>query len=66
MWIAEPSAQYRIKSDLFLRIEELFRAHQIEIPFPQRDLNLRSGSIPLVLSAELEESIRATLFKEKE
>lgn len=54
VWINEPMNQYRIKSDLFFRIEELFREHQIEIPFPQRDLHLRSGSLPLVLSPELE------------
>jgi small-conductance mechanosensitive channel len=58
VWIAEPSAQYRIKSDLFFRIEELFRAHQIEIPFPQRDLHVRSGNVPLAMSPQLEETLR--------
>lgn len=54
VWINEPMNQYRIKSDLLFRIEELFREHKIEIPFPQRDLHLRSGSLPLVLSPQLE------------
>lgn len=54
VWINEPMNQYRIKSDLLFRIEELFREQQIEIPFPQRDLHLRSGSLPLILSPQLE------------
>lgn len=57
IWIAAPAAQYRVKSDLFFRIEELFREYQLEIPFPQRDLHVRSGNIPLVLSPQLESFI---------
>lgn len=63
IWIAEPIAQYRVKSDLFFRIEELFREREIEIPFPQRDLHLRSGSIPLALSPQLEATLREALQK---
>lgn len=63
VWIAEPIAQYRVKSDLFFRIEELFRECEIQIPFPQRDLHLRSGSIPLALSPQLEATLRNTLLK---
>ncbi|MBE9185715.1 mechanosensitive ion channel [Microcoleus sp. LEGE 07076] len=63
VWITEPIAQYRVKSDLFFRIEELFREREIEIPFPQRDLHVRSGSIPLALSPQLEATLRKTLLK---
>lgn len=63
VWIDQPVAQYRIKSDLFFRIEELFRAHKIEIPFPQRELHVRSGSIPLALSPELEATLREASLK---
>ncbi len=63
VWIPEPMAQYRVKSDLFFRIEELFRERKIEIPFPQRDLHVRSGSIPLALSPQLEATLRKTLLK---
>ena len=35
------------KSDLYFAIFEKFREHKIEIPFPQRDLHLRSSSVPL-------------------
>jgi small-conductance mechanosensitive channel len=32
-----------LKSQLFYAIFEKFKQHQVEIPFPQRDLHLRSG-----------------------
>lgn len=34
----------RFRSDLYYAIERKLRAHNIEIPFPQRDLHLRSGT----------------------
>lgn len=55
VWIAEPSKQYLFKSDLYFRIEAMLRQHQIEVPFPQRDLNIRSGSLSVELSSELEQ-----------
>ena len=33
------------RSDLYFAIERKFRENQIEVPFPQRDLHLRSGKI---------------------
>ncbi len=53
VWIADPSRQPIIKSELYFRIEKLLRDRAIEIPFPQRDLHLR-GNLPLGLSPELE------------
>ncbi len=58
VWTAKPSEQYLIKSNLYFRIEELFRKHHIQIPFPQRDLHIRSGNLPLELSPELEATLR--------
>lgn len=55
VWIAEPTKHLVIKSDLNFRIATRLHQHQIEIPFPQRDLHLRSGS--LTLSPELEAAI---------
>ena len=43
VWIAQPSRQLVIKSDLYFAIEACLRQHGIEIPFPQRDLHIRSG-----------------------
>ena len=46
VWIAEPLAAPRISSELRFAIDAAFRETEIEIPFPQRDLHLRSGWIP--------------------
>lgn len=50
VWIAQPSRQLVIKSDLYFAIEACLRQHGIEIPFP-RDLHIRSD-LPLELSPE--------------
>jgi small-conductance mechanosensitive channel len=52
VWIAQPHRQLVIKSDLYFAIEASLRQHHIEVPFPQRDLHLRTGSLPLDLSPE--------------
>jgi small-conductance mechanosensitive channel len=57
IWIAEPRNQFRIKSDLYFRIEAILRHRNIEIPFPQQDLHVRSGSLPLDVSPQLTESL---------
>ncbi|MEA5595828.1 mechanosensitive ion channel family protein [Rivularia sp. UHCC 0363] len=57
VWIDVPSHQVSIKSDLYFRIEATLKKHNIEIPFPQRDLHLRSGDLPLKLSPELEQAL---------
>jgi small-conductance mechanosensitive channel len=41
----------RFRSDLFFAIERKLRENQIEIPFPQRDLHLRSGKLVLETKA---------------
>ncbi|NEQ48010.1 MAG: mechanosensitive ion channel [Leptolyngbya sp. SIOISBB] len=50
VWIADPPKQLVIKSDLYFEIEATLRQHNIEIPFPQRDLHIRSGEFPPSLS----------------
>jgi small-conductance mechanosensitive channel len=46
VWSSEMSHRpSRFKSDLNFAIEEKLRGAGIEIPFPQRDLHIRSGSI---------------------
>jgi potassium efflux system protein len=47
VWISNPSRQFRIKSDLYFAIEDMFRDRGVEIPFPQRDLHWRSGTLEL-------------------
>lgn len=45
VWTGEPKKQFKVKSDLNYRIEACLRHHTIEIPFPQRDLHLRSPKL---------------------
>ena len=53
-WIAEPRRHLEVSSDLNCAIVRRFRENRIEIPFPQRDLNLRSPlPIPFTASAEV-------------
>ena len=53
VWIANPPKQLVIKSDLYFAIEAALRDRAIEIPFPQRDLHVRSGQLPIEVSAEV-------------
>lgn len=62
VWIDQPSELFTIKSDLNFKIQHLLRQHNIEIPFPQRDLHVRSGSLPL-LSPQLEQTLIQFLQK---
>jgi small-conductance mechanosensitive channel len=54
VWTADPSRQAPLMSDLCFRIEEIFQAEKIDIPFPQRDINLKMGDTPIKLPPQLE------------
>ena len=43
VWIADPTRQYFVISDLNFAIVQAFRARDITIPFPQRDLHFQSA-----------------------
>lgn len=45
VWIDKPRDHTTITSDVNFAVERAFREHNIEIPFPQRDLHLRTGSL---------------------
>ncbi|HEY5042025.1 MAG TPA: mechanosensitive ion channel domain-containing protein [Verrucomicrobiae bacterium] len=46
VWTAEMSSKpRRFRSELYYAIEKKLRENKIEIPFPQRDLHLRTGSL---------------------
>ena len=47
--VAEHAGQ--VKSDLMLEIFRVFREQKIEMPFPQRDLHIRSADAPLTIVA---------------
>ncbi|QOR67956.1 mechanosensitive ion channel [Cytobacillus suaedae] len=42
VWIANPNHVIHTKSNINFRINKILADHQIEIPFPQRDLHIRS------------------------
>jgi small-conductance mechanosensitive channel len=41
----------RFRSDLNFSIDAAFRRHGVQIPFPQRDLHFKSGTVPVSLPA---------------
>lgn len=43
-WISDPqNGLQNVKSEIYLAIWDKFKEHGVEIPFPQRDVHLRSG-----------------------
>jgi small-conductance mechanosensitive channel len=42
-WTADFASWIEIRSNIRIAVEKAFREKKIEIPFPQRDLHLRSG-----------------------
>ncbi|NJL46941.1 MAG: mechanosensitive ion channel [Leptolyngbyaceae cyanobacterium SM2_5_2] len=58
VWIAQPNRQLVIKSDLYFALTHSLRQQDIEVPFPQRDLHIRSGALPLNFSPEAQEWLR--------
>lgn len=53
VWTAEPNKQFLLKSDLYYNIFEALQQRQIEIPFPQLDLHLRSGTLEFTPEMQL-------------
>jgi small-conductance mechanosensitive channel len=51
VWTREPRKQFSLASDLNFRIVERLQRHGIAIPFPQRDLHLRSPQLTRLLGA---------------
>lgn len=49
VWIGEPRKQLQVKSDLYYQIEASLRRAAIEVPFPQRDIHLRSPQLDAIL-----------------
>lgn len=50
VWIKDPKRHRNVRSDLNCAIVHKFRQNHVEIPFPQRDLHVRSP-LPVPLSA---------------
>jgi len=51
VWTRDPRIQQRLISDLNYRIEANLRRYDVQVPFPQRDLHLRSPELAQILRA---------------
>ncbi len=58
VWIDQPPSQEYIKSDLNFYVEAALNRHDIEIPFPQTDVHVRSGELPVKVSPEVEKLLK--------
>lgn len=48
VWTREYATRVPVlRSELNYSIAKLFRQHGVEIPFPQRDIHIRSGAVPV-------------------
>lgn len=52
LWINDPKRHYYVRSDVNMAIVRKFRHYGIEIPFPQRDIHVRSGGLSINKSGE--------------
>lgn len=57
VWTGVPKKQFMVKSDLNYRIEACLRRYAIEVPFPQRDLNIRSPQLEQFMSAWMQKNL---------
>ena len=48
VWIDQPNLIRQVRSDLYFIVWDALAKHNIEIPYPQRDLNLRRGFSQLI------------------
>jgi small-conductance mechanosensitive channel len=53
IWIGDAhNGVQNVKSAVLLRIWEKFKLREVEVPYPQRDVHIRSGSEPRKIAAE--------------
>lgn len=52
VWVADLDKRFLVRSELNQAIDRKFREHGVEIPFPQRDLHLRTVDAPARSSLE--------------
>ena len=63
VWIRDPNEQFRIRSDINCAVVRKFRDRGVEIPFPQRDLHIRSP-LPVPLRSQASEESSGSSDKE--
>lgn len=57
VWIEDPTRQYFVISDLNFAIVQAFRDRDITIPFPQRDLHVRSA-VPMSVDTQSDSNMK--------
>ncbi len=57
VWIRNPELQIKVRSDLYFRMEEILKDKGLSIPFPQRDLHLRSGTLPIEFPSDITKAL---------
>ncbi|MDJ0707963.1 MAG: mechanosensitive ion channel [Leptolyngbyaceae cyanobacterium MO_188.B28] len=57
VWTQNPEGQFKIRSDLYFQIEKILKNNQISIPYPQRDLHLRTGQLPIKFAPDITEAL---------
>ena len=54
-WITDPTnGVTNVKSQVLLNIWDTFKANNIEIPYPQRDLHIRSSDVAMPSTAQVD------------
>ena len=66
VWLNDPRRQFSLKSDLNYRIEANLRKYGISIPFPQRDIHLRSPRLERVADMWLKGQLSVEELKDLE
>jgi small-conductance mechanosensitive channel len=60
VWVGQFEKSFQVRSDLALAINDAFEESGIEIPFPQRDLHLRSvpGELKLEDATQQQQEVK--------
>jgi small-conductance mechanosensitive channel len=52
-WIADPDGMDNVKSDVMLALWEVFKREGIRVPYPVREIHIRSGALPVETTVEV-------------
>jgi potassium efflux system protein len=51
VWTGDPKRQFKVKSDLYYEIAASLKRYNLQVPFPQRDLHVRSPALETLVQA---------------
>src|ERR1700678_2289558 len=52
-WIADPDGMDNVKSDVMLSLWDAFKREGIRVPYPVREIRIRSGALPVETTVEV-------------